>query len=110
MIGLALILVVLVVALRLWQAEWKPQGETDLRFRQVDLSGLWIFQILKNRSSYPKWMALFSPALVLGVIITVSMAAPKLGGLLIPNAMNVAHIIVFSLSLWSGRYSDHQHS
>lgn len=36
-IGLAIVLALLVITLRLWQAEWKPQGETDLRFKQVDL-------------------------------------------------------------------------
>jgi len=77
-----------------------------LRVAMVIVSALWVFQILRGRSSYPKWMALFSPALLLGVIIGLYVAVPKFGGLLIPNAMNVVHIIVFSLSLWSGKYSD----
>ena len=81
-----------------------------LRAAMVIVSTLWIFQILRGRSDYPIWMALFSPALLLGVIIGLYIGMPKLGGLLIPNAMNVAHIVVFSLSLWTGRHSDRPHS
>ena len=77
-----------------------------LRVAMVVISGIWVFQILRGRSSYPKWMALFSPVLMLGVIIGLYVVVPKLGGLLIPNAMNVAHIIVFCLSIWTGKYSD----
>lgn len=77
-----------------------------LRIAMVVLSGMWVFQILKGRSGYPKYMALFSPALILGLIFGIYMSMPNLGGLLIPNAMNVAHIIVFSLSLWTGRHLD----
>lgn len=80
-----------------------------LRAAMIIVSGLWIFQILRGHSSYPKWMALFSPVLLLGVIIELYVAVPKLGGLLVPNAMNVAHIIVFSLSIWTGRYSVLRH-
>lgn len=76
-----------------------------LRAAMVIVSVLWVFQIFRGRSAYPKWMTLFSPALILGGIIGLYIAVPKLGGLLIPNAMNVAHIIVFSLSLWTGKYS-----
>lgn len=74
-----------------------------LRVAMVVCSGLWIFQILARKSTYPKWMAIFSPALMLGLIFALYITLPALGGLLIPNAMNVAHIIVFSLSLWTGR-------
>lgn len=80
-----------------------------LRAAMLIVSALWVFQILRGRSSYPLWMALFSPALMLGVIIGLYIGVPKLGGLLIPNAMNVAHIIVFSLSIWTGKHNDHLH-
>ncbi len=76
-----------------------------LRIAMVLVSLLWVFQILRGRSDYPIWMVLFSPALLLGGIIWLYIGAPKLGGLLIPNAMNVAHIIVFSLSLLTGKHS-----
>lgn len=49
LIGLALVLALLVIALRLWQAEWKPEGETDLRFRQVELP----FSHILDRRSLP---------------------------------------------------------
>ncbi len=74
-----------------------------VRVVMLILSIMWVFQILKGRANYPKYMALFSPAFILAVIFGLYMALPKLGGLLIPNAMNVTHIIIFSMSLWSGR-------
>ena len=38
LIGLGLVLILLVIALRLWQAEWKPEANTGLRFKQVELN------------------------------------------------------------------------
>jgi hypothetical protein len=74
-----------------------------LRVAMAVLALIWIYHILKGRSSYPKWMAIFSPAAVLATIILLYVFVPGLGGLLVPNAMNVAHIVVFALSLWVAR-------
>lgn len=49
LIGIVVVLALLVIALRLWQAEWKPQGETDLRFKNVDLP----FSHVLDKSSLP---------------------------------------------------------
>lgn len=49
LIGLAVALALLVVALRLWQAEWKPQGETDLRFKKAELP----FSHILDKNSLP---------------------------------------------------------
>ena len=48
-IGLAIVLALLVLALRLWQAEWKPQGETELRFTSVPLP----FSHILSKDSLP---------------------------------------------------------
>ena len=74
-----------------------------LHTAMLGVSMLWIFQILKGHSTYPKYVAIFNPAIILSSIIGLYVVAPKLGGLLIPNAMNVTHIIIFSLSLWTGK-------
>ncbi len=49
LLGLAIALVLLVVALRLWQAEWKSQGDTDLRFKKADLP----FSHILDKTSLP---------------------------------------------------------
>jgi len=74
-----------------------------LRVTMLVVSGLWIFQILKGRSTYPKWMAIFSPIALLALIFALYFAVPAVGVLFLPNAMNVVHIIIFGLSLWTGR-------
>ena len=75
-----------------------------LRVAILVISGLWIYQILKGRSTYPIWMAIANPFTILALIFALYFAAPKIGVLLLPNAMNVAHIVVFGLSLWTGRH------
>ncbi len=69
------------------------------------LSLLWLWGILRGHSTYPKWMAVLSPAVILALIFGFYLCVPSLGGFLLPNAMNVAHILIFSLSLWTGRES-----
>lgn len=49
LIGLAFLLALLIVGLRLWQAEWKPEGKTDLRFKQAELP----FTHILDKNSLP---------------------------------------------------------
>jgi hypothetical protein len=70
-----------------------------LRLAILGFSGLWIAFILAGRSQFPRWMALFSPGLVLGLIFLIYLARPSLGWLFLPTAMNTAHAIVFALCL-----------
>jgi len=70
-----------------------------LRLALMGFSLLWTVLIATGRSAYPRWMALFSPGLLLGLIFAVYFAAPEFGWLVLPTAMNTAHAGVFALSL-----------
>ena len=74
-----------------------------LRIAMLILSILWVFQILKNRSHYPKWMAFFSPLALLVLMVLLYVFIPFIGQYLLPIAMNAAHFIIFALSLWTTR-------
>ncbi len=74
-----------------------------LRIAMFILSILWVFQILKNRSHYPKWMAFFSPLALLVLMVLLYVFIPFIGQYLLPIAMNAAHFVIFALSLWTTR-------
>jgi len=70
-----------------------------LRFVMAAFSIIWIRRILSGKTRYPRWMALFSPALLLALIFGLYAAAPVIGWLVLPTAMNTSHAILFTLSL-----------
>ncbi|MCH6258742.1 hypothetical protein MLD52_19445 [Puniceicoccaceae bacterium K14] len=71
-----------------------------LRVSILLISVLWTYAILKGRSYYPKWMALFSPiVLLLGIFATYAFL-PAIGAYLLPTAMNVTHLAIFGFSLY----------
>ncbi len=74
-----------------------------LRLAMLILSIIWVFQILKSRSNYPKWMAIVSPLALLILMALLYRFIPPVGNYLLPIAMNAAHFIIFALSLWTTR-------
>lgn len=72
-----------------------------LRLAMVVVSILWIWRISLGKTLYPRWVAIFSPALMLGVIFTTYFIGLNIGVWLLPAAMNVVHLILFSISLYS---------
>ncbi len=72
---------------------------TALRALMLGVSALFAWGVLSGRSLYPRWMALLSPALTVALIFLVMPAAPRVGALLVPAAMNVAHAALFAASL-----------
>lgn len=72
-----------------------------LRLAIVVVSIFWIWRIAIGKTLYPKWVAVFSPALILGVIFTLYFTGMSVGVWLLPAAMNVVHLIIFSLSLYA---------
>jgi len=70
-----------------------------LRVALLGFSVLWTVLIATGRAAYPRWMALLSPGLMLGLIFLTYIAAPGIGWLVLPTAMNTAHAVVFALSL-----------
>ena len=70
-----------------------------LRLLIILISIVWAYAILKTKTLYPKWVAIFNPALVLGLVFLIYFTVPSVGKFLVPTAMNVTHFIVFSLSM-----------
>ena len=70
-----------------------------LRLFIILISILWIYAILKTKTGYPRWVALCNPALVLAMVFLLYFTIPAVGKLLVPTAMNVTHLVVFSVSL-----------
>lgn len=75
-----------------------------LRVAMVAVSGIWIWLILSGKTNFPKWMAIFSPALLLALMF-VTLLTP-IGIYVVPIAMNAAHFILFALALWTTRQTN----
>ncbi len=65
------------------------------------VSLLYVYGVLTGRSDYPRWMAIFSPFLLLVLIFACYLAAPAIGQYIVPDAMNVAHCAFFTLSAFA---------
>lgn len=74
-----------------------------LRAALPALSIIWIWLILTGKTHFPKWMAVFNPAILLAVIFGLYFAGTTIGLYLFPIAMNAAHFILFALALWTTR-------
>ena len=72
-----------------------------LRLAMVVVSVFWVWRIAIGKTLYPRWVAIFSPALMLALIFTVYFSGLSAGLWLLPAAMNVVHLILFSLSLYA---------
>ncbi len=76
-----------------------------LRMAMAVISIIWIALILTGRTRLPKWMAFFSPLLLLAVMFALYFFQTQIGLYVFPIAMNAAHVIVFVLALWSTRHA-----
>ncbi len=65
------------------------------------VSLLMIYGTLSGRSHYPRWIVIFTPIVLLVLIFTLYALAPAIGVYLLPAAMNVVHLIFFTLSTWA---------
>lgn len=72
-----------------------------LRFLVLAISVIFVIQILRGNTLYPKWMAFFNPILLLLIVFMLFFFLPAIGNYLIPTAMNIAHFVLFSASLYS---------
>lgn len=70
-----------------------------LRIGVLALSAIFVWLVSTGRSSYPRWFAAFNPILLVLVSFLIYFVAPQIGGYLMPIAMNVAHFILFGMSL-----------
>lgn len=74
-----------------------------LRVAMVVVSVLWIKLILSGRTAFPKWLAIFSPIVLLASFAGLYFAKTTIGLYLFPIAMNATHFIVFGLALLTTR-------
>ncbi len=72
---------------------------TVLRRLIFVISGLWIYLIYTGKTNYPKYMMIFSPIALLLLMFT-TLAVPTIGKYIVPIALNPAHFVLFSLSLY----------
>jgi hypothetical protein len=72
-----------------------------LRLAIVVISILWIWRISTGKTLFPRWAAIFSPAVILGIIFSTYFAGLSIGVILLPAAMNAVHLIIFALSIYS---------
>ncbi len=76
-----------------------------LRLAMVVVSLLWIWRVGGGKTLYPRWLAFFSPAVLLAGVFVVYFTLPSVGIYLLPAAMNVVHFIVFTFSLLALRWA-----
>ena len=74
-----------------------------LRIAMLLVSILWIKLVLSGKTNFPKWLAIFSPILLLALMFALYFFKTKIGLYVFPAAMNVTHFIVFGLALWTTR-------
>jgi hypothetical protein len=74
-----------------------------LRLAMLFISGIWIYLILKGGTLFPKWMAILSPIVLLATMFALYFFKTTIGLYVFPVAMNATHVIIFSLSLLTGR-------
>ena len=74
-----------------------------LRLAMLIVSIIWVRLILSGNTAFPKWMAVFSPILLLAVVFGLYFAGTTIGLFVFPIAMNATHFIIFALALWTTR-------
>ncbi len=89
-----------------------------LRVAMLAVSILWIKLILSGRTAFPKWMAIFSPIVLLATMFALYFFKTKIGLYVFPVAMNATHFIIFALAMFTakdrnitgieGKFFDHQ--
>ncbi len=77
-----------------------------LRLAMVLVSIIWIYLIMKGGTFFPKWMAVFSPIVLLAIMFALYFFKTTIGLYVFPVAMNATHGIIFALSLLFGRQSN----
>ena len=71
-----------------------------VRMAILGLSVVFIWLCLTGRSWYPRWMALLNPILLIVAAFIIFFTVPAIGKFIMPIALNVAFLIMFSTSLF----------
>ena len=81
-----------------------------LRIVIAVLSVVFTITILKGGTFYKKWMAFFSPIVILILLVLLGKLMPSIGKHMLPILMNITHFILFSLSLYQlNKLTKNQH-
>ncbi len=72
-----------------------------LRVIVLLISICFVWAILKGGTLYPKWMAFFNPILLLAIVAMLFFNLPSVGRFLMPTGMNVAHFVLFLVSMFA---------
>ena len=70
-----------------------------VRASTLCLSAIFIYLSLSGKSSYPRWMALFNPILLLLLSFLIYFLVPVVGKHVMPIALNLGYFVFFTLSL-----------
>ena len=81
---------------------------TVIRITTLLLSIIFIWLTVTGRSHYPRWMAIFSPIVLILLNFLIYAIAPQIGKHMMPIALNIAFFIFFSLSLLQVRTISNQ--
>jgi len=69
-----------------------------IRFQVMIMSAILAFAILKYDTYYPRWLAIFTPIVLILLVFSTLLFMPSIGKYFVPEALNVAHFIFFSMS------------
>jgi len=71
-----------------------------LRALITSVSVVYVMLVAKNNFGMPKWLAIFNPIVLLGLIISTLAWAKPIGVYIAPIAMNATHFIFFGIILF----------
>lgn len=69
-----------------------------VRFQVLATSAILAVTIFRGQGYYPRWLALFNPFVLILLTFSTLLFMPKIGKYFVPEALNVAHFIFFTLS------------
>ena len=71
-----------------------------VRLLIVLLSLALAYVIASGRTVFPRWFAVFSPGVLLAGVFLVFLVAPSIGNYLLPPAMNLVHLVFFTVGTY----------
>lgn len=74
-----------------------------VRVSVLAVSVIYAGLVLRGQTSYPRWMAACNPIVLVLLAFALYAGVPVLGGVVMPVAMNFAHLIFFGASTWLTR-------
>lgn len=69
-----------------------------IRVQVLIMSAILAFAIFKYETYYPRWLAVFTPFILILMVFSTLLFMPGIGKYFVPEALNVAHFIFFSIS------------